>query len=447
MKPGYKTLRLSAVLPLALALIQTALPTHAGALADALEQAWPLHPQAAALEARAAEAQARAEIAGSLTPGPAALSLGHLNDNLGSGRGKQEWEVELATPLWLPGQKAGHAAEAASVVDEITARRAAQRLELAGELRTAWWALAATRQAHDLAQRRLSGAHVLEADVLRRYRAGDLARVDANQARGETLAAQAESLQAETAMQQAERVWRGLTGLPAPARLEAEVLPRSSNTTLEFSGSVRPELVEGQGFDRSTSSRLSPNGELAHRINNAASETHPRLAALSSAARVANARLKLALTTRRDAPELAVRLLRERGDASTPYDNAIGIKLSIPFSSGPRLRRDNAAARAEATQAEAEQLQATRRLALDLEQARRDIAAAEQLAAMAQERREVTTDTLRLAEKTFSLGESDLTALLRARAAAFEAEAASIRQETARGSAISHLKQALGEMP
>ncbi len=404
MKPGYKTLRLIAML----ALVQSALPAHAGALAEALEQAWPLHPKAAALDARAAEAQARSDLAASLTPAPAALSLGHLNDSLGSGRGKQEWEIELAAPLWLPGQKAGRAAEAASVMDEIAARRAALRLELAGELRTAWWALAAARQANDLAQRRLHSARSLEADVLRRYRAGDLSRIDANQARGETLAAQAESLQAETALQQAERVWRGLTRLPAPMRLEAEALLPGRDT---------------------------------------ASESHPRLAALSSAARVANARLKLAQTTRRDSPELAVRVLRERGDSSESYANAIGVKLTIPFSSGPHLRRDTAAARAEATQAEAEQLQATRRLALDLEQAHRDIAAAEQLAAMAQERREVTADTLQLAEKTFSLGESDLTALLRARAAAFEAEAMSMRQETARGSAISQLKQALGELP
>jgi len=404
MKPGYKTLRLIAML----ALVQSALPAHAGALAEALEQAWPLHPKAAALDARAAEAQARSDLAASLTPAPAALSLGHLNDSLGSGRGKQEWEIELAAPLWLPGQKAGRAAEAASVMDEIAARRAALRLELTGELRTAWWALAAARQANDLAQRRLHSARSLEADVLRRYRAGDLSRIDANQARGETLAAQAESLQAETALQQAERVWRGLTRLPAPMRLEAEALLPGRDT---------------------------------------ASESHPRLAALSSAARVANARLKLAQTTRRDAPELAVRVLRERGDSNESYANAIGVKLTIPFSSGPHLRRDTAAARAEATQAEAEQLQAMRWLALDLEQAHRDIAAAEQLAAMAQERREVTADTLQLAEKSFTLGESDLTTLLRARAAAFEAEAMSIQQETARGSAISQLKQALGELP
>lgn len=404
MKPGYKPL---CVLMLSLNMALAALPLHAGPLAEALEQAWARHPQASALAARVDEARARADLAAGLTPGPAAVSLGHLSDNFGSGRGKQEWEVELATPLWLPGQKAAHADEAASVRNEVDARRAALRLELAGELRSAWWALAAARQAGDLAQRRLGQARTLENDVLRRYRAGDLARVDANQARGETLAAQAESRQAETAIRQAELSWRSLTGMAAPNLLEREAL----------------------------SSKLSPVTE------------HPRLAALATTARVANMRLKVAQTNRRAAPELALRVLRERGDAGTPYDNAVGIKLTIPFSSGPRLASDQAAARAEASQAEAEQQLIGQRLALDLAQARFDLDSAQQQTAWAQTRRELTADTLALAEKSFALGESDLTALLRARAAAFEAEALHNRALTAHGQALSQLKQALGEMP
>ncbi len=403
MKPGYKPILLFAGLLVALFASQA----HAGLLAEALEQAWQLHREAGALEARMAEANARAEIAGGLTPGPAALLLGHLNDALGSGRGKQEWEVELAAPLWLPRQKAAQADEAAGLIDEIAARRAALRLELAGELRAAWWALATVRQAESLAQRRLSTARNLETEVQRRYRAGDLARVDANQARGETLAAQAERLQADAAARQAERNWHALTGMAAPLRLEAET-------------------------------PVEPNRR---------SEDHPQLAALASALRVANSRIKLAQTQRREAPEIALRVLRERGDSTESFDNAIGLKLTIPFASGPRLRRDDAAARAEAAEAAAEQRQATRRLALDVEQTRLELAAAEQQWQYAQERRTLTADTLQLAEKSFSLGESDLTALLRARAAAYEAEALFNRQETARGLALSQLKQALGEMP
>ncbi len=407
MKTSYKSIRLFACLLVSLLVALFASQANAGLLAEALEQAWRLHPEAGALDARVAEANARAEIAGGLTAGPAALSLGHLNDSLGSGRGKEEWEIELAAPLWLPGQKTAQVDEAASLLDETSARRAALRLELAGELRTAWWELAAAKQAEALAASRLSTARNLEIEVQRRYRVGDLARVDSNQARGETLAAQAESLQAEAAARQAERTWRGLTGMAAPLQVEPEALAQSSPTA----------------------------------------ELHPRLVALAASARLANSRLKLAQTLRRDAPEIALRVLRERGDSSAAFGNAVGVKLTLLFSSGPRLRRDAAAALADVQLATATQLQATRQLALDVEQARLELAAAEQQWQYAQERRALTADTLQLAEKSFSLGESDLPGLLRARAAAYEAEALFHRQESARGLALSQLKQALGEMP
>lgn len=402
MFPGYKTPCLLA----ALILTQITLPAYASALAEALEQAWTLHPPAAALDAHAAAAQARVEMASSLTPGPAVISLGHLNDQLGSDRGKQEWDIELSAPLWLAGQKAGSAGVAASAAEAIAARRTALRLELAGKLRAAWWTLAAARLSQQLAQRRLDSARSLEADVMRRYRSGDLARVDANQSRGETLAAQASSLQIEAELRQVERHWRSLTGSPPPAQLAAEALPHAA-------------------FDAD----------------------HPHLTWLDSTRKVAQAQLKLTQHTSRDAPELAVRLLRERGDKREPFGNAIGFKLSIPFTSGPRLRRDSAAASAELAEVEVELRQTAQRLALDIEQAGLELANAEQQQVMARERRELAADSLQLAEKSFRLGESDLTALLRVRAAAFEAEASLIRQEVARDSAVSRLKQALGQLP
>ena len=66
---------------------------------------------------------------------------------------------------------------------------------------------------------------------------------------------------------------------------------------------------------------------------------------------------------------------------------------------------------------------------------------------MAQERRQLSAENLRLSEKAFSLGESDLATLLRIRAAAFDAEAFLDRQRVARAAAISRLNQALGVLP
>ncbi len=419
MKPGYKSRCLLLCtcmgalfsLPALAERPQTAL---ASVLTDALEQAWTRHPQAHALEARAGEAAARTEIAGGLTPGPAALSLGLLDDRIGSRHGKQEWEVELATPLWLPGQKAALAGEAARLAEQVEAKRAALRLELAGELRTAAWALTTAGQTQELAQRRLASARALESDVLRRYRTGDLARIDANLARNETLSAQTGSLQADTALHQAERVWRNLTGIAAPARIEAETLPKLPDTDATIDASLLQ---------------------------------HPELAAALNAEQIAKARLHLARTTRRDAPEIGLRLQRERSDSSAAFGHAIGIQFTLPFSSAPRLRHETAAARADLLKATAEQALTRQRLDLGVEQARRELALVEQQGDIAGIQRELTADTLALAETAFRLGESDLAGLLRARAAAFEAEARLSRQKAARGQAISQLKQALGQMP
>ncbi len=408
MKPGYKPLRsLAASLLTAWVGGLAALPANAESLAQALEQAWARQPHSAALAARREAAQASAELAAGLTPGPARLSLAHLNDRINSNRGKQEWEIELAAPLWLPGQQAAQAAAAASASAEIDTRNAAQRLELAGELRAAWWKLAGARQADELARERLSSERALEKDVLRRYRVGDLARVDANLARAATLAAQAESLLAEAAARQAELAWRNLTGMAAPNRMDPEALPDQQDQVAE----------------------------------------HPRLLALAGALQTSKARLGVARENRREAPELAVRMLRERGDSGETNGHAIGIKLSIPFASKPRLRLASSSEHAEVLRLEAEQMQIRQRLQAELEQVRFELEMAEQQSGLAHTRHQLAADNLALAEKAFRLGESDLAALLRARATAFATEAALKRQKLTRSETVSQLRQVLGLMP
>lgn len=381
--------------------------SQAQTLGAALEQAWLRHPQALAFSAREAEAQARLEVAAGLTPTPPALSLSNVSDRFNANVGQNAWELELAVPLWLPGQRAAHAQEAGRAADELTARRRALRLQLAGELREAWWALDTARQTLALATQREAAARALEADVARRFKLGELARVDANLAQNERLAAEAETLEAESAWRLAEQTYRTLTGADAPAQLAEE------------SAAARPEA----GVD------------------------HPQLVAAQTLAQLAQARLKVAEQTRRDAPELALRLERERGDFSAPYAQSFGIKLTMPLSSGARVRQDTSAAQAESLQAEGELAQAQQRLTLEAERARRALDVAQQQLDKAQERRRVTADSLRLAEKAFALGESDLSTLLRARQAQREADVYFNRQHTARLAGVSRLNQSLGVMP
>lgn len=414
---GPAFLILALIMALTLAPSQPARSAETGGrpvgLGDAVAQAWRLHPQAAGLDARAAEARAAREMAGALTPEPAAVSLGSLNDRQGRNLGKQEWEVELAVPLWLPGQQDAHAAAADSRSGEVAARRAAIRLEVAGEVREAWWSLAAARAATTLAERRLASARALDGDVQRRFKVGELSRIDANLAQGEALAAEAERVEARAALLQAEQAFRLLTGMAAPEHLSEEA------------------VNSGAG------SRSGAEG----------AELHPQLAAAAATARSARARMTLAVETRRAAPELALRVVRERGEFAEPYGNNVGVKLKIPFSAGAQVRRDTSAAQAEAEQADAEMRRAELRVQQESERARRTLDAAERQLAMAEERRTLAADNLRLTDKSFTLGEADLATLLRIRAAAFEAESVHDRQRLARAAAISRLNQALGVLP
>lgn len=388
-------------------LLVAAWPAQAGTLAQAVELAWARHPQAAAHAARQAQAQAQGDLAAALTPAPAALSLSSRSDRFNANRGQQEWEAEVAVPLWLPGQRSARRLQARSAAAQVDARNRELHLQIAGELRQAWWQLAAARQAAALAATRVGTALALEADVRRRWQAGELARIDANRALGELLAAQTEEMELRSAQSTAEQAWQVLTGVAAPDALDEPRQPAA--------------LV--------------------------VSDDHPQLAAAAANARALHDLLRVAETTRRDAPELALRVVRERGDFSERYANQIGIKLTIPFSSAPGVRQEVAAAQAELSQAETVVSTLRQRLQLDVERARDELAATERRLAMAQQGRVLAADTLQLAQKAFALGEVDLEALLRARAAAQEAEGGYSRMQLARGAAQSRLLQALGVLP
>jgi cobalt-zinc-cadmium efflux system outer membrane protein len=171
------------------------------------------------------------------------------------------------------------------------------------------------------------------------------------------------------------------------------------------------------------------------------------LAAAAAAARSARAKVTVADESQRAAPELALRVKRERGDFAESYANTIGIRLKIPFSSGAQVRREVSGAQAEANQAEAEMLRTQTRVQLEIERARSALDSTGQQLVLAQERMRLSAENLRLSEKAFALGETDLTTLLRIRAAAFDAEAFLGRQRVGRAAAISRLNQALGVLP
>lgn len=376
-------------------------------LADALELAWARSPAARALPARTEQAHAAAELARTWTPGPPKVSLSALDDRLNRRAGRREWEAEVGVPLWLPGQRGAQQSLSQAQLQGLADNTAAQRLQLAGELREAWWALAAAREDTALQRSRLESARALQADVQRRVRAGELARTDANVAAVETQAA--ESALADALLQERLATDRlnVLTGAPAPLALAAE------------------------------RAAASPD----------AATVHPSLAAAAAAVRVGQSRLELVSRTSREAPEVSLRLLRERSDANEAFSNAVGVRLTVPLGSTPLRLRDTAEVRGDLLEAQATKARLQAQLALERDAAQRERDTTEANAALAAQRAALTAETLQLINKSFSLGENDLPTLLRARAAAFDAQADVRRLEVARAAAVSRQRQALGLLP
>lgn len=394
----------------------TAFPTQGAPLTDwgaAVASAWSRHPQSAGWPERGRESAAAREAASAGAPDPASVTLGVRDDRVGSGRGRQEWEVEFAVPLWLPGQRDARIAEADSRSDETAARAALARWDVAGEVREAWWSLALARSAESLAARRAETAGALEADVTRRFRAGDVSRIDANLASSERLAAQSELADARLGVRQAEEAWTLLTG-EAPA---AELGEETARASLPV-----PDA-----------------GAIVGR--------HPQVLAAAAVARTARARAAVAERNRRAAPELALRVVRERGEASEPFGNSVGVKLTIPLSSAAQVRRETSAAAVDVEAAEAELRKTALRVAADIARAQWALDTVGRQIVAAGERRALAQDSLRLAEKAYALGESDLATLLRLRAAAQDAENQFERTRVARSAAISRFNQAAGALP
>ena len=142
---GGKTLALAAALTggLIQAHAQTAVPPAAQdplTLRGAFEAAWARQPEALALATRRDAARAQAQAAQSWTPEPVAMELSTKTDRLNRNLGTREYEVGVAIPLWLPGERGRSQALADAEGRAVESRTTAAPLRTAAAVREAWGA-------------------------------------------------------------------------------------------------------------------------------------------------------------------------------------------------------------------------------------------------------------------------------------------------------------------
>lgn len=372
-------------------------------LSAAVEAAWARSVQARAAEGQFGLAGAQQTAADALWAAPPSVELSYRSDKAFDNAGKTETEAGLAWPLLLPGQRAARQAAASAERDAAEATLAAARLRVAGEVREAAWAVVARESEAGVASANAKALEALAADVERRVRSGDLARADALAARAEHLAAAAAAAESRQRLDLARTHWKVLTGLDQV-----------------------PDPVERVAESR---------------------EGHPELAAAALGAHSAARKLDLAKGSRSDPPELMVRYRTETAASGLPAERSIGLAIRIPLGTDDRNLPRERAALAEVETARAEEQRQRQRLAAEGASARSAVGIAEEQVAAETVRAQLLRERAGLIEKSFRAGDTPLPELLRANAAAAQAEAALAGQQAALGLARARLNQVNGQMP
>jgi len=382
-------------------------------LAQAYAAAWSRQPEARSLAQYREAADARRQSADSWLAEPPALELSGRSDRVTGNDGSREYEIGLAMPLWLPGERARTAALVDAEARAGESRAGAARLRLAASVREAWWNWQRARGERTLADARHAAASRLAADVARRVEAGDLARADRHQAEGALATAEAALAEAEAALLAARLQLRALVGRP-PA---ATVVPVA-------------EPVPAMPADAV-----------------AADDAHPAVAEFADRAEVARRSVELAGVQTRANPELTLSATHDRGAFGDDWGRSLTVGVRIPFGAESRNRARIGRARAEAIEAESLARLERERLAAELETARQRVDSARTQLAAAERRARLAGETRGFFEKSFRLGESDLPTRLRVELEAVEAERQAMRARVDHAAAVSALRQALGLLP
>lgn len=376
-------------------------------LHEVLQKTVERNPQQYVLHAMRGEAQARYLQARSLLPNAPAMTFRHQSDTVGSGRGEREWEAEMELPVWLAGQRKAREAVANHTEATLQASQQGLVLQVSGLLRDALWDMQINAETVALFNARLATVRRLEQDVLRRIQAGELAKTDGMLAQNDTLQAQAALLKAEAELKHAKYRYITLTGLHEVPANFAERL--SSQTSL--------------------------------------SEQHPVLVALQ--AQIASARSERSLVDleRRDNPQVILSTRTIRGGFDYLFNDSVGVKIRIPFSTESRNAPLVASAESNIARYMADLERAKLVMGMQLHEAEHNLHVTQAELSILKQQHLLAQENRRLANKAFRLGEIDLVHLMRIEAIAFEAER-NVSLKTIQSQwEIARYNQAVGVLP
>jgi outer membrane protein TolC len=389
------------------ALLSTAANAGPPSLPTVVQAGYERYPQRPLSEAVRAEGSAVRRQASSLLADDPAFMLRHENDSYIDNNGFRQWEGGLEMPLWLPGQREQRRRVATATDNEADGIQRLQRWRVAGEVRELLWSLRITETELALSEQAVESAGVLESDVDKRYRAGELARTDLILARKEVLARKSERVSAASrhkSLLREYRTWTGLSELPAD---------------------IRERPAEATGIP----------------------DNHPALDAARRSATRAREQRNQVRTEKRANPLLTLGGKTERAESGLSYDTAMTVEVNLPLGTRSHAAVRVAQAERGLTQATVELAQVRRDLENELIRATTEREGAGEALQLAEQQYALAGDGLRLTRRAFELGESDLFTLLQARGQALAAERELRLRRHELEHATARVNQALGVIP
>ena len=376
---------------------------------DLVAMAWAHLPQRANYAAREDTAAARYEAGSALFPNAPNLTTSYINDQvLGSNLDYKTTQIELSTPLWLPGEGTATQRTAKADAAAVAAEADSAHLGLAAEVLDLATQATLALNERDVASRRLATSRALAASLANRYRVGESSQSDA-------LAADADASAASVAVSAAD------------ARL----------------ASARAALALVVGQDALP--RLDAPAPAAMPVADAIA-AHPGILAAQRALAAAEAKARLIRIQNRDDPELGVQGINEK-QPGTRWDTRVGVVFRLPFATEARNAPRRAAAAQAVTQASVQLVQARRRIIAQIREAEAMLAGAERGRGMAARAASELQQRRGQVERAWRLGEMPLIEVVRADALAYDAALARDKAATQLGAARLRVQIAEGVLP
>lgn len=380
-------------------------------IASAFESAIAIDPELQAVQKRLEASQLNVQATSSLTPEPLSLEGSYRSDRNFDNQGLREVELGIVAPIWLWGERTGSKNLANAQLQSLTLSIATQKLDLAQQVREAYWNTIAAHLDVEIAQARLVGTQRLLDDVSKRVEAGDLAQVDLLQAKALQAQAKSEFGKAVSNVALLAAEFTALTGLPPSALSD-------------------PKIEKTRAFQ-----------------NPPPASDHPAMALATHRVNVARMQGELAAIQSRPNPEVSLGLVSDKGGFAAPEEKSLMIGTRIPLGSDAKQQSKILSAQADEMAAQAHLRKLENSLKSRMLAAASGLKLFDELKKTAEERAQAAQEAFALIQQSFNLGESDLPTLLRFEQQAFEAQRLHRKATVEHATKVSDYKQALGLLP